>query len=120
MWIEVNLAITLSDKSLVKWRSVVATEHIISLSLSDEPWGLEFCSHNNGVLFETGTEGLRDSIFKGWMLALQGKETKFEGIGFIRPLLANQIEETYKFLQYQNLLNSMRDPATDSGGWLAL
>ncbi len=120
MWIEVNLVITLPGESKTRWRAVISREHIVSISLSDDPIGIDFASRNNGVTFETGTIELRDAIYKAWKLALQGKEMVLESIGFIRPLLSCQIEETYKFLQYQNLLNSMSDPTGSDRGWLAL
>lgn len=112
MWIEVDLSVTDPECSgnVNEWRTLFNSNLVSSISptyFSNDGSYLEL--HTGGVAFKyfPFTRELTKAIYEGFLLALQGQETKFEGIGYIKPLLNEQREQLHKHLLYRETLNSL-------------
>jgi hypothetical protein len=111
MWIEIDLSVTDPNDSgnVNEWRTLFNSNLVTSISPNYYGEGayIELVSQNFTVRYFTFSDELTKALYSGFFLALQGQETKFEGIGYIKPLLNEQREQLHKHLLYRETLNSL-------------
>ena len=111
MWIEIDLSVTNPDEpeDVNEWRTLFNSNTVTSISPNYYGNGayIELITQHIGVKFHTFSDELAKAIYSGFFLALQGQETKFDGIGYIKPLLNEQREQLHKHLLYRETLNSL-------------
>lgn len=114
MWIEVDLYVTDPEcsENATEWKTLFNSNLVVSISpvyfheILESPF-IEFHIGSIVVRFCPFTTELTKAIYQGFILSLQGQETKFEGIGHIKPLLSEQREQLHKYMLYKETINHL-------------
>ena len=111
MWIEINLLISnpFHPDESNGWQALVNSDSIVSFAPNHNKEGsyVEIITQAITLKFYPFSEETTNAIYEGFRLALQGQEAKFEGIGFIKPLLNEQREQLHKYLLYKETINNL-------------
>ncbi len=108
MWIEVKIDIPeIEDEH---WIGVVNAAHLVGVATIGDN-ALEFRFSSYVMTLQTHSVSNQTALYHGFLLALQGQQVVFDGIGYFRPLLNERREELHKYMLYLQTINDLTKDA---------
>ncbi len=83
---------------------------ISSIDIDDEKLKIIINMMDTQIFYFRNIEDL-GAMFRALKMAIQGLEVDLGGLGYFKPLRADQIEEQYKYMRYRELINTLSEGA---------